>query len=550
KYLNDASPKNKYWARYSTVFTVAEVNLMEKQLLFLLDFDLRIDNQDLNEAASVFVAEKPSSDIPLTPTTPPFGSVHPQTGGLKPSTGAYRSQPDYRQPLVRPEAASKIYPPTLGLGAPQSVNTVASSASSSATHTIDNHRGGNQSLQSSGASSSATHSLSKRQHISERGRRYSLSYQQRHLAADQRELAAKSAAGPLQQITEHEMSSQPSPKKRAVSRGYHENIPHPSPVYYCNGASGTSGSAVSVISASTACFLQPLEQASLKYASSRYQQQRYDPTASRSGSTAVGRGPPRTSSSIPSLRAASSACTNSTSPSLGSVAYAATTRYSGNKRALRHQSTLPELYSGDYSAASYRQRGVSSSVSRMPLHCESTLPTLPPPARLASESYTSETSPVNTLVYDYSPATAAAALSTGYSRRPTSRVPSTQLQPVSALRDAHSTLPVSALSALSVAPELAAAAATADDSTLTNNRKQQSQYMDEHLASQGACDFDSSGNAASAGHPGSGSGWHLKSKILHPLSTWFRSSRQQQNSGNEQQQQQLPCEIDDRTQKC
>ncbi|KAJ2402302.1 PHO85 cyclin-1 [Coemansia sp. RSA 2559] len=54
KYLNDASPKNKYWARYSTMFTVAEVNLMEKQLLFLLDFDLRIDNEDLNEAASAF----------------------------------------------------------------------------------------------------------------------------------------------------------------------------------------------------------------------------------------------------------------------------------------------------------------------------------------------------------------------------------------------------------------------------------------------------------------------------------------------------------------
>ncbi|KAJ2848019.1 PHO85 cyclin-1 [Coemansia erecta] len=140
KYLNDASPKNKYWARYSTVFTVAEVNLMEKQLLFLLDFDLRIDNQDLNDAASVFVAEKPNNDIPLTPTTPPFGSVHPSTGGLKPSTGTYRSQPDYRQSQIRSDTASKIYPPTLGLGPAQCINAVASSASSSASHTIDNVR--------------------------------------------------------------------------------------------------------------------------------------------------------------------------------------------------------------------------------------------------------------------------------------------------------------------------------------------------------------------------------------------------------------------------
>ena len=54
KNLNDSSPKNKHWARYSLVkgyegfgFSVTEVNLMEKQLLFLLDWDLRIINDDL-----------------------------------------------------------------------------------------------------------------------------------------------------------------------------------------------------------------------------------------------------------------------------------------------------------------------------------------------------------------------------------------------------------------------------------------------------------------------------------------------------------------------
>lgn len=36
KYVNDTSPKNRHWARYSSVFSVAEVNLMEKQLLVLL----------------------------------------------------------------------------------------------------------------------------------------------------------------------------------------------------------------------------------------------------------------------------------------------------------------------------------------------------------------------------------------------------------------------------------------------------------------------------------------------------------------------------------
>ncbi|KAL8908062.1 MAG: hypothetical protein Q9207_001041 [Kuettlingeria erythrocarpa] len=54
KNLNDSSPKNKHWARYTSVtgyesfgFSLTEVNLMEKQLLFLLDWDLRINPEDL-----------------------------------------------------------------------------------------------------------------------------------------------------------------------------------------------------------------------------------------------------------------------------------------------------------------------------------------------------------------------------------------------------------------------------------------------------------------------------------------------------------------------
>ncbi|SCZ96690.1 BZ3500_MvSof-1268-A1-R1_Chr4-4g07556 [Microbotryum saponariae] len=47
KYLNDSSPKNKHWQRYAAIFPIAEVNLMERQLLFLLDFDLRTDEQEL-----------------------------------------------------------------------------------------------------------------------------------------------------------------------------------------------------------------------------------------------------------------------------------------------------------------------------------------------------------------------------------------------------------------------------------------------------------------------------------------------------------------------
>lgn len=54
KYLNDSSPKNKHWTRYGALFSQAEVNLMEKQLLYLLDYDLRIDEEELSYHFSPF----------------------------------------------------------------------------------------------------------------------------------------------------------------------------------------------------------------------------------------------------------------------------------------------------------------------------------------------------------------------------------------------------------------------------------------------------------------------------------------------------------------
>jgi G1/S-specific cyclin PLC1 len=64
KYLNDSSPKNKHWANYSHIntesfsfgFSRTEVNLMEKQLLFLLDWDLRIRDDDLYRELDLFLA--------------------------------------------------------------------------------------------------------------------------------------------------------------------------------------------------------------------------------------------------------------------------------------------------------------------------------------------------------------------------------------------------------------------------------------------------------------------------------------------------------------
>ncbi|TKA34033.1 hypothetical protein B0A50_00013 [Salinomyces thailandicus] len=63
KNLNDSSPKNKHWARYTAVrgyehfcFTLTEVNLMEKQLLGLLEWDLQVTEDDLYYHFEPFLA--------------------------------------------------------------------------------------------------------------------------------------------------------------------------------------------------------------------------------------------------------------------------------------------------------------------------------------------------------------------------------------------------------------------------------------------------------------------------------------------------------------
>ena len=63
KYLNDSSPKNKHWTKYAALFPLAEVTLMEKQLLYLLNFDLRISEVELLFHFKPFLP-KTSSPIP------------------------------------------------------------------------------------------------------------------------------------------------------------------------------------------------------------------------------------------------------------------------------------------------------------------------------------------------------------------------------------------------------------------------------------------------------------------------------------------------------
>jgi G1/S-specific cyclin PLC1 len=63
KFLSDFSPKNKQWSSYSYIqahkdfgFSRAEVNLMEKQLLYLLDWKLMVSRSDICYYSEPFLA--------------------------------------------------------------------------------------------------------------------------------------------------------------------------------------------------------------------------------------------------------------------------------------------------------------------------------------------------------------------------------------------------------------------------------------------------------------------------------------------------------------
>lgn len=69
KYLNDSSPKNMHWFKYGRFFSAAEVNLMEKQLLYLLDYNLRVTEEDLCAQMGPFWREQ-SAPLPTSISTP------------------------------------------------------------------------------------------------------------------------------------------------------------------------------------------------------------------------------------------------------------------------------------------------------------------------------------------------------------------------------------------------------------------------------------------------------------------------------------------------
>lgn len=56
KYHNDLSPKNIHWAKYTDgLFSVKDINLMERQLLYLLNWDLHVSSDEMAALVARFL---------------------------------------------------------------------------------------------------------------------------------------------------------------------------------------------------------------------------------------------------------------------------------------------------------------------------------------------------------------------------------------------------------------------------------------------------------------------------------------------------------------
>ena len=128
KNLNDSSPKNKHWARYSSVkgfegfgFSITEVNLMEKQLLFLLDWDLRITTDDLFTHFEPFLApirlQQEQAELKRR--------RHVREHELLQQQRAYYSKPQPNRPYASTTALSST-PPSVGVYASPSAYSSSS----------------------------------------------------------------------------------------------------------------------------------------------------------------------------------------------------------------------------------------------------------------------------------------------------------------------------------------------------------------------------------------------------------------------------------------
>ncbi|GAA5985636.1 hypothetical protein JCM11641_001457 [Rhodosporidiobolus odoratus] len=117
KYLNDSSPQNKHWCRYAVHFNPAEINLMERQLLTIFNFDLRFTEDELmlhlGPLLEPYTAAGASTCCPPQPRTSilPVSSASPKAINFAEESPAPTTHPlqevqldNFVNPVFRPDS--------------------------------------------------------------------------------------------------------------------------------------------------------------------------------------------------------------------------------------------------------------------------------------------------------------------------------------------------------------------------------------------------------------------------------------------------------------
>lgn len=104
KYLNDSPPKNIHWAQAASLFNVREVNLMEKQLLYLLDYNLRFDEAEICRHLAPFMS-KSAPKLQVEHREPRHANIDKAYRGRRARTQTQTSQ-DIVGPIAHSLASS------------------------------------------------------------------------------------------------------------------------------------------------------------------------------------------------------------------------------------------------------------------------------------------------------------------------------------------------------------------------------------------------------------------------------------------------------------
>ncbi|KAK6462623.1 hypothetical protein DFJ63DRAFT_164111 [Scheffersomyces coipomensis] len=144
KFHNDSSPKNKHWSKYTDgLFNSNDINLMERQLLYLLNWDLKISNEEMCQALNSF----------LEPIK--FDLI--KSNKMRKFLSNQRKQVEEKLAYAEAAAAATVNTTYSPPSSSSLENSPTSSSSSSTSHTSPNQYTYSRSSSTSSISSNNTH---------------------------------------------------------------------------------------------------------------------------------------------------------------------------------------------------------------------------------------------------------------------------------------------------------------------------------------------------------------------------------------------------------